>query len=230
MQAVILHLPGAKIDAIKKGLIYENIETISKSWKVYSPTPHAIGNADAVILYCEQPNSLLLKLIPAIRKKKNSIPIAVVDATEKQENKNLAEAKECDFYYSLPFSYRILALRLKNLLYRHSIKNGDKWMRAWNIRLDLEHRFVRRDNQVIPLRNKEFALLEYFMINRGKLVTRTSLLDYVWDRNVSFASNTVDVHVNRLRKKIDDPFRHKFIHTVHCIGYIFDKQGVKGKK
>lgn len=230
MQAIILHLPSAKIAALKKGLTYENIEVVTKVWKMREAPPHELYHADAVILYCEQPNSFLLTLIPEIRKRKNSVPITVIDATEKQENKIPAGFYECNFYYSLPFSYRILALRLKNLLYRHSIENNDKWMQAWNIRLDLEHRIVQRDKRMIPLRNKEFALLEYFMINRGKLVTRTSILDYVWDRNARFSSNTVDVHVNRLRKKIDDPFRHKFIHTVHCVGYIFDKQGVKGRK
>ena len=102
-----------------------------------------------------------------------------------------------------------------------------KRVRLYDIHLDLEHRFARRNKQTFPLRNKEFALLEFFMNNRGRVLTRDSILEHVWDRNATFSSNTVDVHINRLRRKLYDPFREKLIHTVHCLGYIFEKRKPK---
>ena len=98
-----------------------------------------------------------------------------------------------------------------------------KWLRAYDIWLNMRRRFVKRHKLVIPLRNKEFALLEFFIINRGKIVTRDDILEHVWDRNGNFASNTVDVHINRLRRKLDRPFPEKLIHTIHCVGYRFEK-------
>ncbi len=83
---------------------------------------------------------------------------------------------------------------------------------------------MKRSNKIFRLRNKEFSLLEFFIINRGKILTRNLILEHVWDRNANFASNTVDVHINRLRQKIDVPFREKLIHTVPCVGYVFDRR------
>lgn len=96
--------------------------------------------------------------------------------------------------------------------------------KAFDVRLDARAHFVKRQNQPIPLRNKEFALLEFFIMNQGRVLTRDDILECVWDRNGHFTSNTVDVHINRLRQKIDRPFKEKLIHTVHCVGYVFDRR------
>lgn len=74
----------------------------------------------------------------------------------------------------------------------------------------------------VPLRNKEFNLLAYFLDNVGKILTRTQILEDVWDRNICCATNTVDVHVSSLRRKLRTYLNHDFIRTVNCVGYIFE--------
>ena len=83
------------------------------------------------------------------------------------------------------------------------------------------HKVFVKDSPVF-LRNKEFALLEYFMQNMGKVLSRTQILEDVWDRNICCPTNTVDVHVSSLRKKVGKYFGNGFIRTVHCVGYIFE--------
>ena len=223
MQAIVLHKPGVKIGPLKKGLRRENIELVSKTYYASSSINAEVLSTNLLIIFLDGVPSELVTLIPEIRRKKYTLPIATLDSSEHIENKKLASAHGADTYISFPVSFRTLAFKLKNALCKKAAQNACRWMRAWDVWLDMERRLVKRDDRVIPLRNKEFALLEYFIINRGKLLTRNAILEYVWDRNANFASNTVDVHINRLRRKLDLPFRQKLIHTVHCLGYIFDK-------
>lgn len=118
----------------------------------------------------------------------------------------------------------ILNQTLQEVKDPEDLDRGAKWVRAFDIGIDLMRHRVKRREKYIPLRNKEFSLLEFFIENQGKVLTRDTILEFVWDRNGTFASNTVDVHVNRLRRKLDDGFKEKLIHTVHCIGYIFEKR------
>lgn len=90
------------------------------------------------------------------------------------------------------------------------------------IKLDPVARKLYIDKHVIILRNKEFNLLEYFLMNAGRVVSRTQILEEVWDRNIFCATNTIDVHVSRLRQKLKFYFGRDLIRTVHCIGYIFE--------
>lgn len=94
--------------------------------------------------------------------------------------------------------------------------------RAGRFKLDDRGRKLTIRNQKIFLRNKEFVLLAYFLQNVGKVVTRTEILEDVWDRNICCSTNTVDVHVSNLRQKLKRYFRKSLIKTVHCVGYIFE--------
>ncbi|MDP2642597.1 MAG: winged helix-turn-helix domain-containing protein [Candidatus Peregrinibacteria bacterium] len=89
--------------------------------------------------------------------------------------------------------------------------------------LDLVSRKLFVSGQYIYLRNKEFSLLEYFIKNIGKVLSRTRILEEVWDRNILCPTNTVDVHVSSLRKKIKSCENVDFIRTVPCVGYVFEK-------
>lgn len=90
------------------------------------------------------------------------------------------------------------------------------------IKIDMDARKIYIGSQMIILRNKEFNLLKYFFINTGKIVSRTQILEEVWDRNICCATNTVDVHVSSLRHKLRSYFGRNLIRTVYCIGYIFE--------
>lgn len=224
MLIVILHQPNQRIEHLHQNFSNENIEIENCEWKPYTDVSANIADANAVIIYCDKSNKEIVKSITEIRLLKNYIPIIVMDEKEDAETKNRIFELGADGYFSQPFFYRVIARYIKNLIFKKHSLNGNKWMRAFGICLDLEKRFVKRSRYMTQLRNKEFALLEFFLANRGKIITRNDILEHVWDRNSRFSSNTVDVHINRLRRKIDDPFREKLIHTVHCLGYVFEKR------
>jgi len=92
------------------------------------------------------------------------------------------------------------------------------------ITLDLARRKCLIANMALKLRNKEFLLLSYFIKNAGKVLSRTEILEEVWDRNIFCTTNTVDVHVSSLRQKLKKYSKEKIIETVHCIGYIFEQR------
>ena len=90
-----------------------------------------------------------------------------------------------------------------------------------NIKINPNTREVAMNKTVIFLRNKEFTLLEYFIRNAGQVLTRTRIMEEVWDRNICCPTNTIDVHVSKLRKKLDKYSGIKLIKTIHCVGYLF---------
>ncbi len=228
MEAIILHKAGQRIWNLQKGLGYENIKTHSKIWEPSKELGPEIFDTNILILGCDSPDYGIIYIIPELRTKKYLFPIVVIDESKNEETKKLADSLGADTYFAKPFLFRNLAIELKNLVYKKENLMNHKWLRAYNIWLDMENRLVKRDKHTIPLRNKEFALLEFFIINRGKVLSRNAIMEHVWDRNANFASNTVDVHINRLRKKLDDPFREKLIHTIPCIGYSFEKRNGDG--
>lgn len=91
-----------------------------------------------------------------------------------------------------------------------------------NLKLDPKSRKVFIYDNVIPLRNKEFVLLAYFIRNVGKVLSRTQILEDVWDQNITCSTNTVDVHISSLRYKLRKHHHDRLIKTVHCIGYMFE--------
>lgn len=224
MEAVIFHRAGKRLNDIQKGLQYENIKVESRIFDPNKDLDDQVRNANLVIFYIKSPDFQMLDKINLLRSGRYMRPIVVLDEVENEASKQYSLNAGADAYFPKPLGYCTLAMRLKILICKKEIINGNKWLRVYDLRLDLNNRFVKRGKHLILLRNKEFALLEFFIINRGKVLSRNTILEHVWDRNANFASNTVDVHINRLRRKIDDPFNEKLIHTVYCIGYLFDKK------
>lgn len=230
MLAIILHELKGKIDTLnlQKELHFENIQTKFILWENEETHWDEIINANVLILCCYSPKREILRLIQELRRKKYCLPIIVLDEEENHNTEKMALKLGADRYLSKPIIYRNFAIDLKNLAFKKERIHEQKWIRVCDIYLDLERRFAKRKKHIIPLRNKEFSLLEFFMINHGKVLTRNAILEHVWDRNSNFASNTVDVHINRLRRKLEDPFKQKLIHTIPCVGYIFDRKNING--
>jgi DNA-binding response OmpR family regulator len=224
MLAVLLHRHTKKLSEIQQELKYENISVDGKTWDPDVPLQSTIFDADVIVLLYEEQHHEVLNLIREIRRKKSNMPILVLDENFSEEIRSAIFSSGANAYLNFPISSRELAVKIKDLVsQKENIDTCSKWMKAFGLWLDISRRAVKRSNKWIPLRNKEFALLEFLIINRGRVLTRNSILEHVWDRNANLVSNTVDVHVNRLRRKIDDPFNDKLIHTVHCIGYCFDR-------
>ena len=226
MNAIIFHKNGKRVNEIRKKLGFENIYIESRTYIPAHSSNIRIADTNMILIKLDSPDTEILALLPILKQKWNRLPIVVLDEQENTIAKQRALQLGADAYFSKPFYYRLLAIHLKNLACRKESYRKGKWVRALGVCLDMERRFVRRNNRTVRLRNKEFSLLEYLIINRGKLLTRNSILEHVWDRNANFASNTVDVHINRLRQKIDAPYKKKLIHTVPCVGYMFDEYTV----
>lgn len=231
MNAIFFHLAGHNPKIIRRGFEKENIALKSRVWNERALLDPILQEASLIILPGSGRGMPLLARIPLIKKSHPAKIIAVMDeGNDSEKTQKIARDNGADAYFVKPFNFPVIAMRLKNILFKNQHQRMQRWIHAFGVWLDLERRFARRKKHLIPLRNKEFSLLELFILNRGKLLTRTAIQDYVWDRNANFLSNTVDVHINRLRRKLDDPFGQKLIHTVHCLGYIFERRRGHGPK
>ena len=128
-----------------------------------------------------------------------------------------------DDYIVKPFSFSKLLARIHACL-RRNRGDGYSILRVSDLTLDPISRKVIKDKEVIELRPVEFSLLEYLMQNAGRVLTRTMISEHVWDTNFESFSNVVDVHISKLRNKIDKDSEKKLIHTVRKVGYIIEKR------
>ncbi len=127
-----------------------------------------------------------------------------------------------DDYVSKPFSFAELLARVNALGRRSPMKGEETVLRISDLEMDLIRRVVRRAGEVVDLQPREFRLLEVLMRNKGKVVTRTMLLERVWDFHFDPKTSVVETHISRLRAKIDRPFQTELIHTVRGAGYSVD--------
>ena len=124
-----------------------------------------------------------------------------------------------DDYLTKPFSFEELFARVKVLL-RRPTSNKTSILKVHDLELNQLSHEVKRMSKAIVLRSKEFALLEYFMVHAGQVISRSMISEHVWDEQFDSMSNLIDVHVRNLRSKIDDGFKKKLIHTLRGSGYI----------
>ena len=151
-----------------------------------------------------------------------NVPVMMLTALGTTDDKLEGFDAGANDYLVKPFEFRELLARVKVLL-----KTADQSRETVNkisfadLELDLDKKAARRGNSYIDLTAKEFSLLEYFMRNSGRVVSRNDIAEKVWDVSFDFSTNVVDVYVNFLRKKIDKGFEKKLIHTKVGFGYIF---------
>jgi two-component system, OmpR family, copper resistance phosphate regulon response regulator CusR len=151
-----------------------------------------------------------------------NVPVMMLTALGTTDDKVMGFDAGADDYLVKPFEFRELLARLKVLLKKaEQLSDFSNKLTVDDLELDLDKKIAHRAGQSIELTAKEFTLLEYFMRNAGKVLSRNDIAEKVWDINFDFGTNVVDVYINFLRKKIDKGFTHKLIHTKVGFGYVF---------
>jgi two-component system copper resistance phosphate regulon response regulator CusR len=185
--------------------------------------------ADGLHLALENPYDLLVLdvMLPGIDgfqimevlRARQAVPVLFLTARDQLQDRIRGLELGADDYLVKPFSFTELLLRIRTILRRGSAREADRFRLA-DLELDLLRRRVTRQQEVITLTNKEFALLHLLLRREGDVLSRTQIASEVWDMNFDSDTNVVDVAVKRLRSKIDQPYPVKLIHTVRGIGYV----------
>jgi DNA-binding response OmpR family regulator len=182
----------------------------------------AVNHAyDLYILDIMLPGMNGIELCRMLRKAKDNKPILLLTALGTTENVVTGFENGADDYLVKPFKFAELLARIRALLRRATGNNTDEnKLRISDLELDPDAKMVRRNNTEINLTSTEYRMLEYFMKNQRRVISRMDLLENVWGVDFNMATNVVDVYVNYLRKKVDKDFEPKLIHTVIGMGYI----------
>ena len=182
---------------------------------------------DAVILDRMLPGGIDgLKILETLRGQKNHVPVLILSALAEVDERVKGLKAGGDDYLTKPFAFAELLARVEALARRGKSEGPVTKLVVEDLELDLLSRQVKRASQKIDLQPREFRLLEYLMRHAGQVVTRTMLLEGVWDYHFDPQTNVIDVHVSRLRQKVDKPFATPLIQTVRNAGYMLRAEPV----
>jgi DNA-binding response OmpR family regulator len=183
----------------------------------------ALQPYDLVVLDIMLPDRDGVDVCKALRRRGVATPVLMLTALSAISDKVCGLNAGADDYLTKPFEFDELLARSRALLRRGKAAESSV-LRYRDVELDLTKRTVKRGEEQIALTAKEFALLEYFVRNAGRVLTRTSIGEHVWDMNFEPTSNVIDVYVSMLRRKVDKGFDTPLIHTVIGTGYLFSDQ------
>lgn len=179
---------------------------------------------DIILLDLMLPDMDGLDLCSILKTNTKDIPIMIISDKNSVADIDRAFDKGADDYLMKPLNVRELKARMKALL-RRVAKSEDlysKTLTLRNLMFDRSRKALFYNEKRVALRKKEMQLIEFLMVNKGRVLTRGEILEHVWDADISVFTNTVDVHMKRLRDKIEKPFNEKYIETVHGLGYIIE--------
>ncbi len=177
------------------------------------------GVHDVIILDINLPVMSGLEILKNLRREKISTPVLLLTVRATIEDKVIGLDTGADDYLPKPFSFQELLARVRALMRRRT-DSEPPILKIVDLTLDPAKRIVTRGDHLIELTSKEFALLDYFMRNQGRVLTRGMITDHVWDYNYETATNVIDVYINRLRNKIDSGHEPKLLHTIRGSGYV----------
>jgi DNA-binding response OmpR family regulator len=184
-------------------------------WKLASG-----GHYDLIILDLMLPGMSGTELLQRLRQQGGTAPVLVLTARDSTQDKVENFEAGADDYLTKPFAFAELLVRVKALMRRPPTAQRVHVLRVGDLELDRLTQQVRRGTKRIEMTSKEYGLLEYLMAHAGQVLSRTMIVEHVWDQSFENLTNIVDVYVRHLRTKIDDPFERKLIHTVRGAGYV----------
>ena len=204
---------------VHKALKYENIYTNVYDQKDYEFLNISFYGIDGVFIYIHDA-FILRKIAEKIKAGNIRLPVICLNNEYNPDLEKLKNEKVIDMFFVRPFPFRRIASEMKFMIFNNKEALNEELYEFRDLKIDISRREVRIKETPVYLRNKEFALLQHFIMNSGKVLTRNSILDNVWDRNTNIFTNTVDVHVSQLRKKLRKITQEEYIYTIPCTGYV----------
>lgn len=226
---------GRNLDSMRILVIEDDRDAASWLIKGLTESGHVIDHAangeDGLAMAQENLHDILivdrmlpkmdgLTIIRTLRAKGVTTPVLILSALSDVDERVKGLRAGGDDYLAKPYAFSELLARVEGLGRRNSQEPQETKLKAVDLEIDLLTRAVTRAGQNIPLQPREFKLLEYLMRNAGHIVTRTMLLENVWDYHFDPQTNVIDVHVSRLRSKIDKGFDEPLLQTVRGAGYM----------
>jgi two-component system copper resistance phosphate regulon response regulator CusR len=210
------------VSVIKRGLAEHGFE-VSVAMNGLTGLEMALGHSfDVIILDVMLPQLDGIQVCRKLREHNEEVPILMLTALDSTENIVTGLDSGADDYLAKPFQMIELAARLKTLLRRRNSqsKPSEQIYTAGALSLNADAKTVQLDGEAVNLTSTEYRLLEYFIKNQKKVLSRIQILEHVWDINFNLGTNVVDVYINYLRKKLDKRQPARFIQTVFGMGYM----------
>lgn len=222
------------MSAMRILVVEDDLETASYIAKGLNESGHAVDvshdgkdglfmgleqSYDAIVVDRMLPGLDGLSVIQTLRSAKNQTPVLILSALGEVDDRVEGLRAGGDDYLVKPFAFAELLARLEALVRRGDVQATETTLRVGDLEMDLLSRVVKRAGRVIELQPREFRLLECLMRHSGQVVTRTMLLESVWNYHFDPQTNIIDVHVSRLRGKIDKSFEQPLLHTIRGAGY-----------
>lgn len=206
---------------IKKGLEEYGYEADISSDGITGSKMASSGTFSLTILDINLPFLNGIEVCKKIRSFNKTMPILMLTAMGTTDDKIAGFDSGADDYLVKPFEFRELIARIKVLLKRYEMQSGNSnVLSVADLIINTDEKTVMRSGKNIELTAKEFALLEYFVLNKGRVLSRNEIAEKIWDIHFETGTNIIDVYVNFLRKKIDASFKTKLIHTRIGMGYV----------
>lgn len=174
---------------------------------------------DIIILDVNLPQLNGFELCRLIRSENENVPVLMLTALDSMADKSDGFNAGADDYLAKPFEFQELLLRLRALTRRNGFKQK-QILRLADLELNLDTKTVTRAGKRIDLTTREYSLMEYLMLNKGKTISRVDISERVWSLNFDSNTNVIDVYISYLRKKIDKDFSPKLLHTIVGMGYV----------
>lgn len=179
---------------------------------------------DIILLDMTLPDMDGQDLCSLLKTNVKDVPVMIISEKSSISDIDSAFDKGADDYMVKPLNVRELKARMKALLRRVARTEEDytKTLKLRNLMFDRSRKALFHKERRVALRKKEMQLIEFMLTNKGRVLTRGEILEHVWDANISIFTNTVDVHMKRIRDKIEKPYKEKYIETVHGLGYVME--------
>ncbi len=223
MKLLLIEDDNATADYVRQGLIELGHACDHSETGIDGLTAALTYSYDAIILDRSLPQLDGLSVLQALRAEGRTVPVLILSALGQVDDRIRGLDSGADDYLPKPFSFQELIARLSAIIRRsEGVASTTVVRQVADLELDLLARSARRGDRNIELFAKEFQILDYLVRHAGQVVTRTMMLEAVWDYGFDTGTNVIDVHISRLRSKIDQPGERPLLHTVRGAGYRLD--------